>query len=110
MGLAMSELGRLDISKILENIGGLLVSLQSSNILQEDVLSTVTNLLEEIQFDQIDTEVLSDLINDLEPLYKDSDWSSLIYILKDLDLPMFKGKNIESSKYDIAAYSYAYSY
>nr|XP_042896739.1 ATP-binding cassette sub-family A member 7 [Parasteatoda tepidariorum] len=57
MGLAMSELGRLDISKILENIGGLLVSLQSSNILQEDVLSTVTNLLEEIQFDQIDTEV-----------------------------------------------------
>ncbi|GFQ83096.1 ATP-binding cassette sub-family A member 1 [Trichonephila clavata] len=100
MGLAMSELGRLDIGEILGNIGGLLANLQSSNILHQDAIKMVAMILEEIKFDQIDTKVITLLIEDLEPLYRDSEWSMLIQVLKELKLPSMKEKSNSTRKID----------
>lgn len=57
MGLAMSELGRLDISEILKNIGGLLSSVQSSDIISTDILSVMSTVLSQIRFENVDTEM-----------------------------------------------------
>ncbi|GFU77421.1 ATP-binding cassette sub-family A member 1 [Trichonephila clavipes] len=100
MGLAMSELGRLDIGEILGNIGGLLANLQSSNILHQDAIKMVAMILEEIKFDQIDTKVITLLIEDLEPLYRDSEWSMLIQVLKELKLPSMKEKSNSTRRID----------
>lgn len=57
MGIAMSELGRLDISEILKNIGGLLSSVQSSDIISTDILSVMSTVLGQIRFENVDTEM-----------------------------------------------------
>lgn len=53
----MSELGRLDISEILKNIGGLLNSVQSSDILSSDIVSVLSSVLGQIRFENVDTEM-----------------------------------------------------
>lgn len=53
----MSELGRLDISEILKNIGGLLSSVQSSDIISTDILSVMSTVLGQIRFENVDTEM-----------------------------------------------------
>ncbi|GBM61129.1 ATP-binding cassette sub-family A member 1 [Araneus ventricosus] len=93
MGLAMSELGRLDIGEILGNIGVLLANLQSSNIFHEDVFKMVAMVLDEVRFEQIDTKVIRHLIEDLEPLYRESEWAMLIQVLKDVKIPSMKGNS-----------------
>ncbi|GFT69568.1 ATP-binding cassette sub-family A member 1 [Nephila pilipes] len=101
MGLAMSELGRLDIGEILGNIGVLLANLQSSNIFHQDAIKMVAMILDEIKFDQIDTKVITHLIEDLEPLYRDSEWAMLIQVLKDLKLPSMKEKSSSPRRIDM---------
>ncbi|KAF8786913.1 ATP-binding cassette sub-family A member 3 like protein [Argiope bruennichi] len=103
MGLAMSELGRLDIGEILGNIGVLLANLQSSNIFHEDILKMIVMVLDEVRFDQIDTKVIRHLIEDLEPLYRESEWAMLIQVLKDVKLPNMKRNSTNPRRIDAEA-------
>ncbi|GIX89167.1 ATP-binding cassette sub-family A member 1 [Caerostris extrusa] len=100
MGLAMSELGRLDVGEILGNIGVLLANLQSSNVFHQDALKMVAMILDEVKFDQIDTKMITHLIEDLEPLYRDSEWAMLIQVLKDVKLPTVKESSANSRRVD----------
>ncbi|CAL1272853.1 unnamed protein product [Larinioides sclopetarius] len=100
MGLAMSELGRLDIGEILGNIGVLLANLQSSNIFHEDVFKMIATVLDEVRFEQIDTKVIRHLIEDLEPLYRESEWAMLIQVLKDVKIPTMKGNSTNPKRID----------
>ncbi|GIY50755.1 ATP-binding cassette sub-family A member 1 [Caerostris extrusa] len=57
--------------------------------------------LSEIQIkDEHENVMITHLIEDLEPLYRDSDWAMLIQVLKDVKLPTVKESSANSRRVD----------